>query len=411
MRINRKRLEAAFNELSRIGETPKGGLTRLALTDTDKRARDLVLAWMKEAGLRVSVDQMGNIFGERSGRTPEGETLPPVMIGSHLDSVPTGGKYDGQLGVLCALEVIRTLDDGGARTRHPVTLSIFTNEEGARFQPAMIASGVMAGKIPLEDAYNATDRDGIRLVDELERIGYLGPDPCVPRPIRAYLELHIEQGPFLEEEGRSIGVVEGIVGISWSRLTLSGVQDHAGPTPMRIRHDALVAAADVVRAVRAIPGQVSPEMVATVGRLEVSPNITNAIPGRVALSVDLRDPRDEHLTRALHLLDRAVKDAAAREGVSYELEHYWRVPPTPFDAGVVDAVERAANSLGSRHRRILSGAGHDAQYMAALCPAGMIFVPSRNGRSHCEEEFTPWEEIEHGANALLLASLELAGQA
>ncbi len=403
MRINRKRLEQAFEALGRIGETPNGGLTRLALTDEDKRARDQMVAWMKEAGLRVSVDQMGNIFGERPGT----ETLPPVIMGSHVDSVPTGGKYDGQLGVLCALEVIRTLNDERIRTRHPVTLSIFTNEEGARFQPAMIASGVLAGKIALEDAYNAKDKNGSRLVDELERIGYLGPEPCVPRPIRAYLELHIEQGPFLEEEGLSVGVVEGILAISWSRLTLLGVQDHAGPTPMRSRHDALVAAADVVRAVRSIPGQVSAEIVATVGRLDVSPNITNAIPGRVVMSVDLRDPKDENVTRALRLLDRAVKDAAIREGVRDELEHYWRVPPTPFHPDVVHAVERAAKSLGCRYRRIRSGAGHDAQYMAAIGPTGMIFVPSRNGRSHCEEEFTPMDDIEHGANALLLTALDL----
>ena len=406
MRINRNRLKAAFDEMGKIGETPNGGLTRLALTDTDRRARDRMVEWMKEAGLRVSVDRMGNIFGERAGI----ETLPPVLIGSHLDSVPTGGKYDGQLGVLCALEVIRSLNDSGVRTRHPVMLSVFTNEEGARWEPAMIASGVMAGKIALEDAYNARDRDGIRLVDELERIGYLGPEPCVPRPLRAYLELHIEQGPLLEEEHCSVGVVEGIVGISWSRLTLRGIQDHAGPTPMRVRRDALVAAADVVRAVRAIPGRVSPAMVATVGRLEVLPNITNAIPGSVRMSVDMRDPEDEHLTRALALLDRAVRDAAASEGVSYELTHYWRVPPTPFHPEVVGVVERAAQALGSRHRRILSGAGHDAQYMATICPTGMIFVPSRNGRSHCEEEFTAWDEIEPGANTLLLATLELAQQ-
>ncbi|MBI4609065.1 MAG: Zn-dependent hydrolase [Candidatus Rokubacteria bacterium] len=407
MRINRKRLEQAFEALGKIGETPNGGLTRLALTDEDRRARDQMVAWMKEAGLRVSVDQMGNIFGERPGTG----ILPPLMMGSHVDSVPTGGKYDGQLGVLCGLEVIRSLNDAGTRTRHPVTLAIFTNEEGARFQPAMIASGVMAGKLALEDAYNARDKSGIRLVDELERIGYLGSEPCVPRPIRAYVELHIEQGPFLEEEGLSVGVVEGIVGIAWSRLTLHGVQDHAGPTPMRTRHDALVAAADIVRAVRAVPGQVSPDMVGTVGRLDVSPNITNAIPGRVAMSVDLRDPKDEHVTRGLALLDRAVKDAATREGVRYELEHYWRVPPTPFNPEVLETVERAAKSLGCRYRRILSGAGHDAQYMAAICPTAMVFVPSHNGRSHCEEEFTPMDDIEHGANTLFLAALELAGPA
>ncbi len=403
MRIDRARLAASMDALGRIGETPRGGLTRLALTDEDRRGRDLLVGWMREAGLTVTVDQMGNIFGLRPGT----EVLPPVLMGSHADSVPTGGKYDGQLGVLCALEVIRTLT--GARTRHPVGMVIFTNEEGARFQPAMIGSGVLAGKIALEDAYNARDREGKRLGDELERIGYLGPEPCVPRPARAYLELHIEQGPILEEEGLPVGVVEGIVAIAWSRLTLTGMQDHAGPTPMRIRRDALVAAAEVVRAVREIPRRIGGDLVTTVGRLDVSPNIPNAIPGRVTLSVDMRVADEATLTRAVGMLDRVVRDAARREGVAAELEHYWRVPRTEFDPGVVGAVERAARGLGCGHRRILSGAGHDAQYMAAICPTGMVFVPSRAGRSHCEEEFTALDDIEHGANTLLLAAAELAG--
>src|SRR5499425_40495 len=402
--IDRKRLEQSIEELGRIGATPRGGLTRLALTDEDKRGRDLMVRWMRDAGLRVTVDAMGNIFGERAGSAP----LPPVMMGSHVDSVPTGGKYDGQLGVLCGLETIRALNTHGIRTRHPVTLAIFTNEEGARFQPAIIGSGVMAGKIALEDAYNARDKDGIRLVDELERSGYLGSEPCVPRPFRAYLELHIEQGPFLEEEGLSVGVVDGIVAISWSRLTIHGVQDHAGPTPMRIRHDALVAAAEVVRGVREIPRTIGGDMVATVGRLDVTPNIPNAIPGRVGMSVDLRDPADANLDRALSMLDRVVREAARKEGVQADLEHYWRVPRTRFDREVVGTVEAAAATLGCGHRRILSGAGHDAQYMAAICPTGMIFVPSRAGHSHCEEEFTPLDDVEHGANTLLLACLQLA---
>ena len=404
MRIDRRRLEGTVEELGRIGATERGGLTRLALTDDDRRGRDLLVAWMRQAGLRVTIDQMGNIFGERAGEPGRA----PVMMGSHLDSVPTGGKSDGQLGVLCALEVIRTLNDQHARTRHPVTLVVFTNEEGARFQPAMIASGVMAGKILLEDAYNARDKDGLRLVDELERIGYLGAEPCVPRPLRAYLELHIEQGPHLEEEGLSVGVVEGIVAIAWSRLTIHGVQDHAGPTPMRIRHDALVAAAEVVTGVRRIARQLGGDLVTTVGNLTVSPNIPNAIPGRVSLSIDMRDPGDALLDRARALLDRVVADACQREGVTYELEHYWRVPYTPFDREVAATVERAAAAAGARHRRILSGAGHDAQYMAAIGPTGMIFVPSRNGRSHCEEEFTPMDDIEYGANTLLGAAVELA---
>jgi N-carbamoyl-L-amino-acid hydrolase len=406
MRIDRARLEQSIEELGKIGETPRGGLTRVALTDEDKRGRDLMVRFMREAGLHVTVDQMGNIFGERPGA----ERLPPVMMGSHVDSVPTGGKYDGQLGVLCGLETIRALNEHKIRTRHPVTLAIFTNEEGARFQPAMIASGVMAGKIALEDAYNARDKDGIRLVDELERIGYLGAEPCVPRPFRAYLELHIEQGPSLEEEGLAVGVVDGIVAIAWSRLTIHGVQDHAGPTPMRIRHDALVAAAEIVGGVRGIAQRIGGALVTTVGNLTVRPNIVNAIPGKVTLSIDLRDPRSETLDRALPLLDRVVKDACEREGVRYELEHYWRVPYTPFAPDVVAAVERAAKASGARYRHILSGAGHDAQYMAAIGPAGMIFVPSRGGRSHCEEEFTPMDDIEYGATTLLLTAVDLAGR-
>ncbi|MBI2199383.1 MAG: Zn-dependent hydrolase [Candidatus Rokubacteria bacterium] len=407
MQINRKRLEESMEALGRIGETARGGLTRLALSDEDRHGRDLLVGWMRGAGLQVSVDQMGNIFGLRPGT----EALPPVFMGSHADSVPTGGKYDGQLGVLCALEAIRSLDDEGRRTRHPVGMIIFTNEEGARFQPAMVGSGVMAGKIPLEDAYNALDRDGKRLGEELERIGYIGPEPCIPRPMRAYLELHIEQGPILEEEQVPVGVVEGIVAISWSRLTLHGVQDHAGPTPMRMRHDALVAAAEVVSGVREIPRHIRGNMVATVGRLDVTPNIPNAIPGRVTMSIDLRDPDEHNLSRAVGMVDRLVKAEARRQGVTYELDHYWRVPRTVFDAEVVNTVERAAKSLGCGHRRILSGAGHDAQYMAAIAPTGMIFVPSRAGRSHCEEELTPMDDVEHGANTLLLAAAELAGTA
>ena len=407
MRINRKRLEESMEALGRVGATAKGGLDRVALTDDDRRGRDLLVEWMRKAGLAVTVDQMGNIIGQRAGS----DGAAPVMMGSHADSVPTGGKYDGQLGVLCALEVIRTLNDEKAATRHPVAMAIFTNEEGARFQPAMIGSGVMAGKIPLEDAYNARDRDGVRLGDELERIGYLGSEPCIPRPLRAYLELHIEQGPILEEQHLSVGVVEGIVAISWSRLTLTGVQDHAGPTPMRIRHDALVAAAEIVRGVREIPRKIGGDMVSTVGRIDVTPNIPNAIPGRVSLSVDLRAPDEHHVTCALGFLDRLIKEAARVEGVAYELDHYWRVPRTHFDVEVVDTIEEAAKGLGYGYRRILSGAGHDAQYMATICPTGMIFVPSRDGRSHCEEEFTPMDDIEKGANTLLLAASKLAGAA
>jgi N-carbamoyl-L-amino-acid hydrolase len=410
IRIDRTSLEKTFHEQARIGATAGGGLTRLALSDEDKVIRDRMVAWLEEAGCTVRVDRMGNIFGRRPP-APGGEDRPPVVVGSHVDSVPTGGRFDGVLGVVCALEAIRALNAARVRTRHPVELAIFTNEEGARFQPAMLGSAVVAGKISLEDAYNKRDRHGVRLVDELERIGYLGPEPCAARPMRAYLELHIEQGPLLEEAGLPVGVVEGIVAIAWSRTTFHGSQDHAGPTPMHTRHDALVAAADVVKAVRLIPLQIGNDMVGTVGWLDITPNIVNAIPGKAVFTADLRSPSEADIDQALADLELAVQDAAAAEGVRAEYEPLMRAPRTHFAPEVVDAVEAAARRLGIGYRRMLSGAGHDAQHMASLCPAGMVFVPSIAGKSHCEEEATNFDDIEHGANVLLHAALTLAGEA
>jgi N-carbamoyl-L-amino-acid hydrolase len=369
--------------------------------------RDRVVSWLEAAGCTVRVDRMGNIFGRRPA-APGGEGRPPVVMGSHVDSVPTGGRFDGALGVVCAIEAVRALDDARILTRHPVEVAIFTNEEGARFQPAMLGSAVLAGKLSLEDAYQKRDRHGIRLVDELERIGYLGPEPCAARPMRAYLELHIEQGPLLEEAGLSVGVVEGIVAIAWTRVTFHGDQDHAGPTPMRTRRDALVAAAEVVRAVRRIALDLGEGLVGTVGWLDVHPNIVNAIPGKAVFTVDLRAPSDALLDRAVAGLDTAVREAAAAEGVRLESERLMRVPLTRFDPDVVGAVQAAAESVDAPHRRMLSGAGHDAQHMATLCPTGMVFVPSIAGKSHCEEEATDFDDVERGANVLLQAALRLA---
>ena len=411
--VDRGRLEATFQEQARIGATAGGGLTRLALSDEDRVIRDRMVAWLQAAGCEVRVDRMGNVFGRRpgAGGSPADDRLPPVVMGSHVDSVPTGGRFDGILGVVCALEAVRALNDAGQRTRHPIEVAIFTNEEGARFQPAMLGSAVMAGKVSLEDAYAKQDRQGIRLVDELERIGYLGAEPCVARPMRAYLELHIEQGPVLEEAGLSVGVVEGIVAIAWARVTFHGDQDHAGPTPMRTRRDALVAAADVVRAVRRIPLEIGRDVVGTVGWLDVQPNIVNAIPGKAVLTADLRAPDDADLDLAVSRLQAAVRDAAAAEAVRLEYEPLMRVPRTRFDPEVVAAVEAAARTLGVGYRRMLSGAGHDAQYLATLCPTGMVFVPSIGGKSHCEEEATAFDDVERGANVLLQAALALAGPA
>jgi N-carbamoyl-L-amino-acid hydrolase len=409
-RVDRQRLEETFAAQARIGATPGGGLTRLALTDEDRLIRDRMVRWLEEAGCAVRVDRIGNVFARRPA-APGGEDRPPVVMGSHVDSVPTGGRFDGVLGVVCALEAVRALDDAGIRTQHPVEVAIFTNEEGARFQPAMLGSAVLAGALGLEDAYNRRDRHGVRLLDELERIGYLGPEPCVPRPMRAYLELHIEQGPVLEEAGLSVGVVEGIVAIHWARVTLHGDQDHAGPTPMRTRRDALVAGAEVVRAVRRIARETGPEVVGTVGWLDVHPNIVNAIPGRVVLTTDLRAPAEADLDRAVARLEAETRDAAAAEGVRLAWEPLMRVPLTRFAPEVVGAVEAAARALGVPHRRLLSGAGHDAQHLARLCPTGMVFVPSIGGKSHCEAEATHLDDVERGANVLLHAALALAGRA
>ena len=406
MRINRERLEDSMERLGRVGATPRGGLTRLALTDEDRRGRDLLVEWMRGAGLHVTVDQMGNIFGLRPGA----DALPPVLMGSHADSVPTGGKYDGQLGVLCALEAIRSLNDARTGTRHPVGMAIFTNEEGARFQPAMIGSGSDGRKDPaggrLQRAVTATASAS---ATSSSASATCGSEPCVAaadaRVPRAAHRAGAAPGGAgaLGRRGR---------GHRGHRVVAADHPRRAGPrrpTPMRIRHDALVAAAEVVRGVRAPPAGDRRRHGQHRRPPRRRPNIPNAIPGRVALSIDLRDPDDTRITRALGALDRTSRDAARREGVRYELEHYWRVPRTDFDPEVVDAVERAARSLGCGHRRILSGAGHDAQYMAAIAPTGMVFVPvEAPARSHCEEEFTAIDDIEHGANTLLLAAADLA---
>jgi len=385
----------------------ENGAQRVAWTETWEQARDFLRSKVAGTGAEEEVDEAGNQWF-----TLPGDSDRALLIGGHMDSVPNGGWLDGCLNVMGGVEVLRRIAEEG---RPPVTVRLvsWADEEGARFGRSLFGSSAAAGSMQDQDELRTLrDRDGVALPDALREHGVDLDEALAARSqlenAGAYLELHIEQGPFLEEEGLAVGVVEGIVAIAWSRLTIHGVQDHAGPTPMRIRHDALVAASSVVTGVRGIAREIGGELVTTVGNLTVSPNIVNAIPGKVTLSIDMRDPQDATLDRALPMLDRVVREACEREGVRYELEHYWRVPRTPFDREVVAAVERAAQATGAGHRRILSGAGHDAQYMAAIGPAGMVFVPSRGGRSHCEEEFTGMDDIEHGANTLLGTALELA---
>ncbi len=406
LRIDGARLWTSLMAMAAVGATPGGGVRRLALSDEDRKARDLLVAWLQEAGCHVRVDDLGNIYGRRAGTEAD---AAPVVVGSHLDTVPTGGRFDGALGVIGGLEVVRALADAGAATRRPVEVVCWTNEEGVRFAPAMLASGVVCGRFTLEEAYAARDADGRAFGEELRRIGYLGQAVHRLREAAAYVELHIEQGPVLERAGAQIGVVEGIEGISWNRVEVAGRTAHAGPTPLEDRQDALVAAARIVLGVRALAERI-PGVRATVGHLDVSPNAVNVIPGRVLLTTDLRAREAEALGRAAAGL-QAVCAEAARGGVEVRAAEFWRSPPTPFAPGVIGAIARAAEERGCATRRLWAGAGHDAKHMADRWPAGMIFVPSAGGVSHNEREWTSPEDCARGAEVLLGTVWRLAGEA
>lgn len=404
MRINADRMHESLRELARIGATPGGGVTRLALSREDRVARDLLRRWMEAASLRVRVDDFGNMTGRRSGA----QSGPAVVMASHIDSVRQGGCYDGAYGVLAALEVMRTLNDLGVTTTRPLELVNWTNEEGVRFEPAMLASGGVAGAFTADYIYERTDRDGVRFGDALDEIGYRGDRNDRPGPIAAYLELHIEQGPVLEDAGHPVGVVEGIVGISWGEVVVEGHADHAGPSPMPLRKDALVAAARLITGVDEIARTVE-GAVGTVGRIAAEPNVINTIPGKVTMSVDFRHADHATLDTLFASLERLGREVAAASGVTVRMQRFWTSEPTPFAAQIVDTVQAAADELGLNSRRVWSGAGHDAKYMQGVAPSAMIFARSVNGLSHCEQEYSTPEDLEAGANVLLRAALRLAG--
>jgi beta-ureidopropionase / N-carbamoyl-L-amino-acid hydrolase len=411
LRIDVDRLSARLDALGEIGAVagPNGerGCARLALTDEDRHGRDLVIGWMRDLGLAVTIDAVGNVVGVRAGDDP---TLAPVMMGSHIDTVRTGGRFDGNLGVLGGLEVIETLERHGVRTAHGVAVAYFTNEEGARFQPDMLGSLVYVGGMALEDALDvrAAD-DGARLGDELARIGFAGPTPC-PAAVapRAFVELHIEQGPVLEDEGITIGVVTGVQGISWTELTITGQSAHAGTTPMRLRTDPGYVAAEIIAGVRAIARQMSGTQVATVGRCEFTPNLVNVVPAQVTMTVDLRNTEEHLLQQAERRFEHLCDTVAADEGVTIQRRTLARFEPVDFDAGMVDLVDATAKRLGHSTLRMPSGAGHDAQMLARVCPTSMVFVPSVNGLSHNIAEFTAASDLQAGGDVLLQMVLELA---
>lgn len=404
--INGERLWDSLMEMARIGATDKGGVNRLTGTDLDKQGRDLFRSWCEEAGCSVTVDALGNMFARRPGRNPD---KPPVGLGSHLDSQPTGGKFDGALGVLAGLEVVRSLNDQGVETEAPIEVVNWTNEEGSRFSPPMMCSGAWAGVFTPEYAAGRADEDGKTLGDEIARIGYAGPEPVGRHALGWFLELHIEQGPVLEAEGIPIGIVTGGQAQRWYEATVTGQDAHAGPTPMSRRKDALVAAARMVETVNAIGHEFQPDACATVGYMRVHPNSRNVIPGEVFFSIDLRHPDDDTLTAMDQALKERCRSIAERADVSLELVDLWHCPPTVFDERCVAAVGEAAQEAGLPARKIISGAGHDAFYVSRAAPTAMIFVPCRDGISHNEIEYASPEACAAGAEVLRGAALRLAG--
>jgi N-carbamoyl-L-amino-acid hydrolase len=403
LRIDVDRLLERLEALAEIGPIEGGGSSRLALTDDDRAGRDLVVTWMRDLGLDVSIDGIGNVVA--TWRVGDGA---PVMMGSHIDTVRTGGRYDGNLGVLAGLEVIESLQRAGAAPVRPVAVGFFTNEEGARFAPDMMGSLVYVGGLGVEDALDTVGIDGARVGDELERIGYAGPMP-VPGPAPyAFVELHIEQGPVLEDEGVRIGAVTGVQGISWSELMITGRSAHAGTTPMRLRCDPLVVAASIASEARAVATRLGGAQVATVGRLDAFPNLVNVIAQRVTMTVDLRNTDEEVLEEAEQVLWAHADSAAAAEGCSLSRRSLARFEPVDFDGRVIALVESTAAALGHTVRAMPSGAGHDAQMMARVCPTAMVFTQSRDGLSHNPAEYTAPDDLQAGADVLLNVVWRLA---
>ena len=405
MRVNGERLWASLMEMAQIGATAKGGVSRLALTEEDRRGRDLFVAWAEAAGCTVRVDAMGNIFARRAGRQ---EHLAPVLTGSHGDSQPAGGKFDGIYGVLAGLEVIRTLNDLQIVTERPIEVVNWTNEEGSRFAPAMIASGVYAGVFDLAYGLSRSDADGVSIGQALEQIGYAGPEAVGGQALHAAFELHIEQGPILEAQGLTIGVVSGAQGQRWYEVELNGRSAHAGTTPMDHRLDALLGFARVVEAVNRLGLEQGAEGRATVGMAQIHPNSRNVVPGRVFFSVEFRHPDEAVLALQDQQLREAVAAIAGQIGLQHSVQQIFQYAPIAFDRDCVEVVRAASEALGYSHRPMISGAGHDACYLNRVAPTAMIFVPCVDGLSHNEAEHIHPHWSEAGANVLLHAMLAKA---
>ncbi len=401
LRIDGARLWDELMETAAIGATQKGGICRLTLTDLDRQVRDWFKARAEKLGCTVTVDSMGAMFARRPGRAE----VPPIAMGSHLDTQPTGGKFDGVLGVLSALEALRTLVEAGYETFAPIEVINWTNEEGARFQPSMVSSGVFAGAFEHGWAAGRRDPAGVSFAEALEAIGYRGPQRCGEHPLSAFFELHIEQGPLLEAEEKTIGIVTGIQGIRWFEATVRGEDRHTGTTPMHLRKNALLGAARLVERVDAIARSHAPQAVGTVGRLEVKPNSPNVVPGEVFFTVDLRHPNAAVLDEMQDAWTAAGYAVTDELGLEVEIAKILDQPPVRFDADCIGCVREGARAMGFAAREIVSGAGHDAGYVSRVAPSAMIFVPCRDGISHNEAEYATPEHCAAGAQVLLQAVL------
>lgn len=406
LKINGERLWASLMAMAEIGATARGGSCRLALSAEDQAGRELFAHWCTEAGLTLSVDPIGNLFARRPGTDPQ---AAPVMIGSHLDTQPEGGRFDGVYGVLAGLEVLRRLDDLQIRTRKPLEVAVWTNEEGARFTPAMFGSAVFTGVMPLEAALAVRDAAGISVAEALQRTGYAGQRP-LGGPVDAYFEAHIEQGPILEDNAKSIGVVSGGQAIRWLDVQVEGMAAHAGTTPMPLRKDALYGAAQMILAVETLAADFAPQGLTTVGELSIAKSSRNTIPGVVQFTVDLRHHQDQQIAAMEQQLRERLEAIAHQRGLRVSVSPHWVSPATPFDVQCVAAVQQAVDGLGYPQQSIVSGAGHDAILLARYCPTAMVFIPCVGGLSHNEAEDVLPQDVRQGADVLLNAVLARAGQ-
>jgi len=405
LRINSDRLWDSIMEMAKIGPGIAGGNNRQTVTDEDGEGRHLFKRWCDAAGLEMGVDEMGTMFARREGTDP---SLPPVYVGSHLDTQPTGGKYDGVLGVLGGLEIVRSLNDLGIKTKHPIVVTNWTNEEGARFAPAMMASGVFAGVLDQADVYGHTDKNGKKFGEELERIGWKGTEKVGDRKIHAFFELHIEQGPILEDEDIDIGVVTHGQGLKWLQVTLTGKEAHTGSTPMPKRRNAGLGMARVIELVHEIAMDYQPDAVGAVGHMEVFPNSRNIIAGRTVFTIDIRSPEKEVLDAMDGRIREGIDTICEALDIQYKIEQVGHFDPVTFDAGCVKAIRDAADRLGYTHRNIVSGAGHDACWINRVAPTAMVMCPCVDGLSHNEAEEITKEWASAGADVLFHAVVETA---